>query len=43
MAARNEVDATPEEFRVALDQLRAARLRPEIFCEEVRAGFRSLR
>jgi hypothetical protein len=37
MAARNEVDATPEEFRLALDQLKAARLRPEIFCEEMPA------
>ena len=37
MAARNEVDAPPEEFRRALDQLRSARLRPEIFCEEMPA------
>ena len=37
MAARNDVDAPPEEFRKALDQLRAARLRPEIFCEEMPA------
>lgn len=37
MAARKEVDAPPEEFRKALDQLRAARLRPEIFCEEMPA------
>jgi hypothetical protein len=37
MAARKEVDAPPEEFRQALDQLRAARLRPEIFCEEMPA------
>jgi len=37
MAARNDVDAPPEEFRRALDQLRAARLRPEIFCEEMPA------
>ena len=37
MAARNEIDAPPEEFRKALDQLKAARLRPEIFCEEMPA------
>ncbi len=37
MAARNEVDAPPEEFRKALDQLRSARLRPEIFSEEMPA------
>jgi hypothetical protein len=37
MAARNEIDAPPEEFQRALDQLRAARLRPEIFCEEMPA------
>ncbi len=41
MAARHEtrVDASafPEEFRVAVAQLRAARLRPEIFCEEMPA------
>jgi hypothetical protein len=37
MAARNEIDAPPEEFQQALDQLRAARLRPEIFCEEMPA------
>jgi hypothetical protein len=37
MAARNEVDAPPEEFRQALDQLRSARLRPEIFSEEMPA------
>ena len=37
MAARKEIDAPPEEFRQALDQLRAARLRPEIFCEEMPA------
>jgi hypothetical protein len=28
---------TPEEFRVAVEQMRAARLRPEIFCEEMPA------
>lgn len=37
MVARKEVDAPPEEFRNALDQLRTARLRPEIFCEEMPA------
>jgi hypothetical protein len=37
MAARKEVDAPPEEFRKALDQLRAAKLRPEIFSEEMPA------
>ncbi|MFY9913273.1 MAG: DUF3000 domain-containing protein [Nocardioidaceae bacterium] len=37
MAARNEVDAPPEEFQKALDQLRSARLRPEIFSEEMPA------
>src|SRR5262245_1009043 len=37
MPARNEVDAPPEEFRKALDQLRSARLRPEIFSEEMPA------
>ncbi len=29
--------AFPEEFRVAVSQLRAARLRPEVFCEEMPA------
>ena len=41
MAARQEprVDpsAVPEEFRVAVAQMRAARLRPEVFCEEMPA------
>jgi hypothetical protein len=37
MAARKEVDAPPEEFRKALDQLRAAKLRPEVFSEEMPA------
>jgi Protein of unknown function (DUF3000) len=41
MAARQEprVDASvfPEEFRAAVAQLRAARLRPEVFCEEMPA------
>ncbi len=37
MVARADVDAPPEDFRRALDQFRAARLRPEIFCEEMPA------
>jgi Protein of unknown function (DUF3000) len=41
MVARQEprVDpsAFPEEFRLAVAQLRAARLRPEVFCEEMPA------
>ncbi len=37
MAARGDVDAPPEEFRKALEQLRSARLRPEVFCEEMPA------
>ena len=41
MAARQEpqvgAPTSPEEFRVAVDQMRAARLRPEIFCEEMPA------
>lgn len=37
MAARKEIDAPPAEFRKALDQLRSARLRPEIFSEEMPA------
>ncbi len=41
MAARQEprVDpsAVPEEFQVAVAQMRAARLRPEVFCEEMPA------
>jgi hypothetical protein len=41
MAARQEprVDPspTPEEFRLAVAQMREARLRPEIFCEEMPA------
>src|ERR1700712_2254775 len=37
MAARNDVDAAPEEFRTARAQFRSARLRPEIFCEEMPA------
>jgi Protein of unknown function (DUF3000) len=37
MAARKEIDAAPEEFRRAVKQLKAARLRPEICCEEMPA------
>jgi hypothetical protein len=41
MAARQEpqvgAPATPEEFRVAVEQMRVARLRPEVFCEEMPA------
>jgi hypothetical protein len=37
MAARSDVDVPPDEFRLALDQFRAARLRPEVFCEEMPA------
>jgi Protein of unknown function (DUF3000) len=37
MAARKEIDAPPEEFREAVDQLRAAALRPEVFSEEMPA------
>jgi hypothetical protein len=41
MAARQETPVgaptSPEEFRVAVEQMRAARLRPEIFCEEMPA------
>ncbi len=37
MAARKEIDAPPEQFRRAVDQLKAARLRPEILCEEMPA------
>jgi hypothetical protein len=41
MAARQEprVDAVafPEEFQIAVSQMRAARLRPEVFCEEMPA------
>jgi len=41
MAARQEprVDPSvlPEEFRLAVAQMRAARLRPEVFCEEMPA------
>lgn len=37
MAARNDVDAAPQEFRRALKQFRGARLRPEVFSEEMPA------
>ncbi|MGH3447495.1 MAG: DUF3000 family protein, partial [Nocardioidaceae bacterium] len=37
MAARKDMDASPEEFRRALEQFRSARLRPEVFCEEMPA------
>lgn len=37
MAARNQADTPPEDFRRAVDQLKAARLRPEIFSEEMPA------
>lgn len=37
MVARKEVDAPPEEFRNAVQQLKAARLRPEVVCEEMPA------
>ena len=37
MAARKDLDAPPGEFRRALEQLRSARFRPEIACEEMPA------
>ncbi|MEJ7707086.1 MAG: DUF3000 domain-containing protein [Nocardioidaceae bacterium] len=37
MPVRRDLDAPPDEFRRALDQLKAARLRPEIACEEMPA------
>jgi hypothetical protein len=37
MAARNEIDAPPEEFRIAVAQLKAATLRPEVFSEDMPA------
>jgi Protein of unknown function (DUF3000) len=37
MAARKELEEPPESFRVAVDQLRGARLRPELLCEEIPA------
>lgn len=37
MAARQEFDVPPEQFRLAVEELRAARLRPELHCEEMPA------
>lgn len=37
MSARNHIDAPPEEFRLALELWRAARLRPEILTAEMPA------
>lgn len=37
MPARKEIDAPPERFRRAVDELKAARLRSEIVCEEMPA------
>ncbi|MGH3386683.1 MAG: DUF3000 domain-containing protein [Nocardioidaceae bacterium] len=37
MAARQEFDVPPKAFRAAVDQLRAAPLRPELHCEEMPA------
>jgi hypothetical protein len=37
MAARKDVDASPEEFRRAVAEFRAARVRPEVLCEEMPA------
>jgi Protein of unknown function (DUF3000) len=37
MAAPRELEEPPESFRVAVDQLRGARLRPELLCEEIAA------
>ena len=37
MAAREDGRAPPAEFRAAVDELRAATLRPEILCEEMPA------
>jgi hypothetical protein len=37
MGARKEIDAPPAEFRAAVEQLKAARLRPEIVWEEMPA------
>lgn len=34
---RREAATFPEEFRIAVEQMRAARLRPELFCEEMPA------
>lgn len=35
MAARKDIDAPPAEFRAAVEQLKAAKLRPEVACEEM--------
>lgn len=37
MAARKEIEAPPAEFQRAVEQLKAAKLRPEIVCEEMPA------
>lgn len=37
MAARKELDAPPEAFRLALEQFRSARLRPEVVSDEMPA------
>jgi len=37
MAARGDVETPPEEFRRALDELTTARLRPEVFTEQMPA------
>lgn len=37
MAARKEIDAPPDEFRRAVEQIKAAQLRSEIVCEEMPA------
>ena len=37
MAARKDVDAAPADFRRALEEFRSARLRPEVFADEMPA------
>jgi hypothetical protein len=37
MAARRELDGSPQEFLVAVEQLRSARVRPEVALEEMPA------
>ncbi|MGH3498083.1 MAG: DUF3000 domain-containing protein [Nocardioidaceae bacterium] len=37
MGIRKELDGPPEEFLVAVEQLRTARMRPEVACEEMSA------
>ena len=37
MGVKPDVDAPPEEFRRAIEQFRSARLRPEVFSEEMSA------